>query len=73
VSETIAWTEREREAIAQLMRDQDLSYSALIRCCLRHYQSDHMKRKDGETVAWSGDAKRAAEFAGMAHNPKETK
>lgn len=58
----VEWTERERDAIAKLMEDTGLTEPALLRACLRYYQADHCKRKDGETVTWSGDAQRAADF-----------
>jgi hypothetical protein len=61
---SVEWSEKERAAIADLMEAQDLSYGALLRQCVRYYQSDWAKRRDGETVVWSGDAARTAAFAG---------
>lgn len=62
------WTfvpdEREKSAIIDLCADQDLSPKAVMRQAIRQYQSDHLRRKNGETVTWSGDEQRARDFAG---------
>lgn len=60
----VNWNDRERAAIAKLMEEQGLSELGLLRQCLRYYQADHEKRKAGETVVWSGDAQRTADFMG---------
>ena len=62
------WTftpdDREKAAILSLCADQELSPTAVMRQALRLYQHDHCRRKDGETVTWSGDYQRARDFAG---------
>jgi len=62
------WTftpdDREKAAILSLCADQELSPTAVMRQALRLYQHDHCRRKDGETVTWSGDDQRARDFAG---------
>ena len=62
------WTftpdDREKAAILSLCADQELSPTAIMRQALRLYQHDHCRRKDGETVTWSGDDQRARDFAG---------
>ncbi len=67
--EAVAWTERERQAIADMMATQEFSYTTLMRQAIRLYQHDLMRRKDGETCTWSGDEQRAREFAGTAYTP----
>jgi hypothetical protein len=57
-------TAEELAAIRQIGTDQELSEQAVMRQALRCYQQQHLRLKAGETVAWSGDAQRAAEFAG---------
>lgn len=58
------WTAEEQAVITQLGKELDLSDAQVLRCALRAYQADHQRRKAGETVSWSGDAQRAADFAG---------
>lgn len=58
----IAWSEKERAAITELMSAQELSYAALLRQAVRLYQADWMRRRNGETCRWSGDEQRASEF-----------
>jgi uncharacterized protein (DUF2267 family) len=67
--ESIAWTEKERRAIADMMATQEFSYTALMRQAIRLYQHNLLRLKDGETCTWSGDAQRAREFAGMSQPP----
>lgn len=57
-------TEDELQAIREIGADQDLTDWAVMRQALRLYQLDHLRRKAGESVHWSGDAERAADFAG---------
>jgi hypothetical protein len=68
------WTytpdDREKTAILDLCDDQELSPRAVMRQALRQYQADHLRRKDGETVTWSGDEQRARDFAGVLATPK---
>jgi hypothetical protein len=59
-------TEPELKVIRQIGADQELSDRAVMRQALRLYQLHHARLKAGETVRWSGDAARAAEFAGGA-------
>ncbi len=54
----------ERSVITDLCKAQELSCGALMRQALRLYQLDHHRRMNGETVTWSGDPQRVAEFAG---------
>jgi len=61
---TFVPTAEEVEAIDRMSSDLELSATAVMRQALRLYQVDHQRRKAGETVVWSGDAKRAREFAG---------
>lgn len=58
------WSDEEQSAIERLEEELDLSNTQVLRCALRHYQSTHERLKAGETVSWSGDAQRAADFAG---------
>lgn len=63
------WSEEELTAIAELCAEKDLSQMQLLRCALRHYQLTEHRLKSGETVTWSGDAQRAADFAGPLAEP----
>lgn len=54
----------EKTAVLELCRLTDLSPGAVIRQALRLYQMHTIRLQQGETVTWSGDAQRLAEFAG---------
>ena len=58
------WSEQELAAIRELGAEKDLSDMQVLRCALRHYQRTEHLLKAGETCTWSGDAQRAADFAG---------
>jgi hypothetical protein len=58
-------TDEERAAIRELAAEQELSEQAVMRQALRLYQLHHVRLKAGETMNFSGDAERAAEFAGV--------
>lgn len=57
-------TDEEIAAIREMGEDSDLSPKAVMRQALRHYQKTHFRLKAGETLSFSGDAQRAADFAG---------
>jgi hypothetical protein len=57
-------TAEELTAIRQTGAELDLSDEAVMRQALRFYQLRHTREKAGETFSFSGDAQRAAEFAG---------
>lgn len=54
----------ESEAVQHLAEVQGLSFDGVMRQALRWYQMMVFRLRAGETVSFSGDAKRAAEFAG---------
>lgn len=54
----------EWEVVEQLAQQQGLSAKAVLRQALRLYQLHCHRLAAGETCTWSGDAQRAAEFAG---------
>lgn len=54
----------EVERVEKMMETQGLSFSALVRQALRLYDVHLARLEAGETMTWSGDAKRQAEFAG---------
>ena len=58
------WLSEELAAIEQLSVEQKLSSMAVLRQALRLYQMRCHRLKAGETYSWSGDAQRAADFAG---------
>lgn len=55
-------TGAEQAALRQLAIDQDLSEAGVLRQALRLYQMHHVRLKAGETVTWSGDARRVRDF-----------
>ena len=57
-------TLEETNAVMALCMKKDLSPSAVIRQALRLYHQHNERLKAGETVTWSGDAQRAADFKG---------
>lgn len=59
-------TPKETAALAELARQKDMSEAAVMRQALRLYQLVHERMKAGESFSFSGDAARAAEFAGLA-------
>ena len=56
--------DKETAALAELAKEKDMSEAAVMRQSLRLYQLVHERMKAGETFSFSGDAARAAEFAG---------
>lgn len=60
------WTDEEQAAINGLCVSQDISEQTLMRQALRMYQMHQQKLEAGENCHYSGDAQRAAEFAGTA-------
>ncbi len=63
-------TAREELSIRELCVRQDLSRAALLRQAVRQYEVDYFRRKAGETCTWSGDARRARDFAGPLARPE---
>lgn len=61
---TANWSDAELAAIAALSERLDTSEHAVLRQALRLYQKHQSRLDAGETVTWSGDEQRAAEFAG---------
>lgn len=59
--------DKEKQAVEELMIEQDLSPQQLFIQALRHYQLSHHRLKQGEIVTWSGDEQRARDFAGPTH------
>lgn len=57
-------THEERVALDDLAKKQELSLEAVMRQALRLYQMHTLRLREGETVTWSGDAQRMAEFSG---------
>lgn len=55
----------EMAALEQLCAEQDLSKTAVMRQALRMYQLIHERLKAGEKISFSGDEKRAIEFAAI--------
>lgn len=53
-----------KEALRRLSQETEMSESAVMRQALRLYQLNQSRVKAGETLSWSGDAERAAQFAG---------
>lgn len=60
------WSAAENDALSVLAREQGLTRQQLLRQCLRLYQLQCHRIKEGETCVWSGDARRAADFAGTS-------
>lgn len=56
------FNEQERAAITELSERSGLSALGVMRQALRTYQLQERRAADGETISFSGDAKRAAEF-----------
>jgi hypothetical protein len=61
----IAFDTKETEVLKALARDKEMSEVAVARQALRLYQLVHERLKAGETFSFSGDDKRAREFAGL--------
>lgn len=59
-------TADERSAIRDLCKQKELSCEAVMRQALRLYQLHDTRIMAGETITWSGDAQRVADFAGGA-------
>lgn len=57
-------TPKEDDALTQLAAEQDMTEQGILRLALRQYQLMHRRIEAGETVAFSGDAQRARDFAG---------
>ncbi len=61
---TVEFTAEESLAIANLAIDTELPEQNVVKQALRHYQLHRHRLMKGETHHWSGDAERAADFAG---------
>ncbi len=57
---------KEDAALKAMAQERDMSEVAVMRQALRLYQLVHERLKAGETFSFSGDAGRAAEFAGLS-------
>lgn len=53
-----------KEALRRLSQDMEMSEEGVMRQALRLCQLYQSRVKAGETLSWSGDAERAAQFAG---------
>lgn len=62
----IAWDNREREALEEIMQTQDLGELSVLRQALAHYQVHCRRVWGGETCIYSGDAQRTADFTGSS-------
>ena len=69
VAITLKFTEQELAAVQELADYHQLSQLQTMRQALRLYQLHDRRIRDGETLAWSGDAARAQEFAALASPP----
>jgi len=58
------WSTIERQAIQKMADERGMRTGAVIRQAVRLYQLYLCRLEDGETLIWSGDAKRARDFAG---------
>lgn len=58
------FSDRETAVVEQLAAAQDLSKAAVLRQALRLYQLVHERLKAGETMSFSGDKERIAQFIG---------
>lgn len=55
----------EMDTLARLAEEHAMSKTAVLRQALRLYQLVHERMKAGETLSFSGDQQRAAEFVGV--------
>lgn len=60
-----------KEALRRLSQDTELSEEGVMRQALRLYQLHQSRVQAGETLSWSGDAERAAQFAGTESRPAQ--
>lgn len=61
---SINTTDRGFEALAALAEEQGLSKTQLLKQALHLYQLVVERRKNGETISFSGDKERIVEFIG---------
>ncbi len=70
---TLNLSDAEMAVVDALAAEHDMSKTAILRTALRLYQYVNQRLKDGETMHFSGDAQRAAEFIGLGfHTPRDT-
>lgn len=70
---TLNLTGREMDVLEGFANEFDMSKTAVLRSALRLYQLVQHRLKDGETLTFSGDAKRVLEFVGPDfYAPKPT-
>lgn len=62
---TLNMPEREMRALEALAGHHQMSKTAVVRQALRVYQMIHLRLQAGETMSFSGDAGRAAQFLGV--------
>jgi hypothetical protein len=60
----IIFNKKYADAISKMSRDMEVSEGKVVELAVAHYQMVHKRIMDGETVTWSGDAQRLAEFRG---------
>ncbi len=63
----VPFSRADEQKVRALAREAGLSVEQMTKAAIRLYSDHHNKTKAGEICMWSGDERRARDFAGSAN------